>query len=402
MAPLRERDVISTAPSHDRDQTDRLTTGLSRTAHVFFLSCLFWTVVVLLMTTRKYVARRIVWPPADFGRMLQGLAPDYLAYAVLTPLVIAAAARLPVLDRGWRRWMAHLGLGLLFSATAATLTAAADYTLYPTLPHQAPPPTWVRAGYHFATHFSDDLVAYAVILLGAHAVAYYRAYRAREIRAAQLEARLSRAQLEALRSQIQPHFLFNTLHSISALMTADVAGARKMIGDLKALLRLSLERSDEQEVPLATELAFLEQYVSIQRTRFRDRLTLEYSVSPDALTAVVPRLILQPLVENALRHGLASRSAPGRIQVEARCNDGRVHLVVADDGVGTGTADGLPPREGIGLGNTRARLRALYGDRQALDARGGSAGGFRVEVVVPHVAAPAVPIEDGLAGGGTA
>jgi two-component system LytT family sensor kinase len=364
--------------------------AIARIAALWGLSLGFWAAVVLLLTVRKYVARRIVWPPAYFGRMLHGLAPDYLGYALLTPLVILVAARLPALGaRRNRNLLRHLPLGLLFALANAAITAAADYTLYPTLPTVGPPPVWVRTRFLFATRFADDLVAYFAILLAAHAVSYYRAYRAREIRAAQLEARLSRAQLETLRSQIQPHFLFNTLHSISALMGTDVEGARKMIGDIKALLRLAMERSDAQEVSLAAELEFLDQYVSIQRTRFRDRLTLDYAIDPDALDALVPRLVLQPLVENAIRHGLAPRSVPGRIEVRAERAGGEVSLTVADDGVGVETEDGRPPREGIGLGNTRARLRSLYGERQSLIASGAPRGGFRVEIRVPYVSSAA-------------
>jgi two-component system LytT family sensor kinase len=386
-----ERPGAAVPPPLSGRQTGGARATLLRAAALWGLSVGFWAVVVLLLTTRKYVTRRIVWPPAHFRLMLHGLAPDYLGYALLTPLVVLLAGRLPVLGSRRNRNLArHLPLGLAFALANDTITAAADYTLFPTLPTVGPPPLWIRARYLFATHFTDDLVAYFAILLAAHAVSYYRAYRAREIRAAQLEARLSRAQLETLRSQIQPHFLFNTLHSISALMGTDVEGARKMIADLKALLRLSMERSDAQEVSLAAELEFLDQYVSIQRTRFRDRLTLEYAIDPAALGALVPRLVLQPLVENAIRHGLAPRSVPGRIEVRAERAAGEVTLTVVDDGVGVDTDDGRPRREGIGLGNTRARLRSLYGERQSLLAAGLAGGGFRVEVRVPYVEAPGV------------
>ncbi|MDB4950400.1 MAG: signal transduction histidine kinase LytS [Gemmatimonadetes bacterium] len=361
----------------------------TRTAALWGISFAFWAGAVLLLGLRKYVTRRIVWPPAYFGRMIHGLAPDYVGYALLTPMVVMLADRLPVLGAHRRRnLLLHLPLGLAFSLGASAIAAWMDSDLYPTVPSVGPPPLWIRTRYVFAIHFSDDLLAYFAILLAAHAVSYYRAYRASEIRAAQLEARLSLAQLEALRSQIQPHFLFNTLHSISALMGTDVESARKMIGDLKALLRLATERSDAQEVTLAAELEFLDQYVSIQRTRFRDRLTLDYVVDPGVLDAVVPRLVLQALVENAIRHGQGPRSEPGRIEVRAE-RDGRdVLLVVADDGVGVATPDGRPAREGIGLGNTRARLRTLYGDRQSLHAAGPPEGGFRVEIRVPYATAP--------------
>jgi two-component system, LytTR family, sensor kinase len=278
VAPFREPDFAAATPWRDGVRPAGARALLARAGELLLLSFVFWGGVVLLMTTRKYVARRIVWPPAYFGRMLHGLAPDYLGYALLTPVVWLVATRLPVLGRDARTrrnlWV-HAGIGLLFSLAVSAITAGVDDTLFPTAPGVPPPPWSVRTGYLFAIHFCDDLVVYAGVVLTALAVSYYQAYRAREIRAAQLEARLSQARLEALRSQIQPHFLFNTLHSISARMSLDVPGARKMIADLKALLRLSVERSDAQEVTLAAELEFLEQYVSIQRTRFRDRLTLD-------------------------------------------------------------------------------------------------------------------------------
>ncbi|MDB4947352.1 MAG: yehU 2, partial [Gemmatimonadetes bacterium] len=203
----------------------------------------------------------------------------------------------------------------------------------------------------------------------------------RALRALRLEAGLARTQLEALRSQVQPHFLFNTLHAVSALMATDVAAARRMITDLGDLLRLSLDAGGAQEVPLREELGFLEQYVAIQRARFRDRLDVGYQVDADARDAPVPRLLLQPLVENALSHGLAPRSAAGRVDVRAWLQDGSLRLAISDDGVGLGP--GPAPAEGHGLGDTRERLRQLYGDRQALEMTANPGGGVTVQVTIP-------------------
>jgi signal transduction histidine kinase len=357
----------------------------ARLAALWAASAAFWGGVVLLMAARKYVARALTWPPAYFAPAVRGLAPDYVAYAVLSPVVVLLAGRVPVPVGRRRAGIAvHVALALLFSAACAGTIAWLDPSVYP-MPGTLAPPGWAtRARYAFVSRFSDDLLVYAAVLLATLAVSYYRAHQARELRAAELEARLSRAQLQALRSQIQPHFLFNTLHSISALMGTDPPGARRMIADLKELLSLALEHSEEQEVTLAGELAFVEKYVSIQRTRFRDRVAVEYRVDREVLDARVPRLVLQPLVENSIRHGLAPRTAPGCIEVRAARSGSWLVLAVSDDGEGLPDGGDRPAREGVGLGNTRARLRGLYGDAHSLEARGGRDGGFRVELRIPY------------------
>ncbi len=351
---------------------------------LWLLSAAGWTFVVLLMALRKYVTRLLVFPPGSFSAAFRGLLPDYAGYALFSPLVILLAERFPVGRTGrGRALLVHCGGWLVFSLASALVTVVADVDVYPRLPDQPLPPVPVRWQYWFAARFADDLVAYAAIVALVHALVYHRAHRAREIRAARLEARLSRARLEVLRLQLQPHFLFNTLNSISALMATEVPAARRMIADLKELLRLSLERSGAQEVALRDELHLLQRYVDIQRVRFRDRLTVEYRVDPALLGVPVPRLVLQPLVENSIRHGLAPRSSPGRVEVRAERDGAALRLVVADDGVGLSAGGGQRDGAGIGLGNTRARLQGLYGERQSLEVRPTPGGGVTVEVRLP-------------------
>jgi two-component system LytT family sensor kinase len=360
-----------------------------RLAWLWAASLLAWGAVLGVLALRKYLTRLATDVPADLPRIAWMLAPDFAGFIVLTPLAVLLAGRLPLFGpRRRRNRVLHLGLGLAFGLGVAAVTAAADPTLHPTLPGEGPPPLPVRVRYHFASHFMDDLVAYLGVALVANAAAYYRAFRGRELRAARLEARLSQARLTALRSQLQPHFLFNTLHSVSALMEQDPAAARRMIADLQALLRLSLDRSHEQEVPLRREMDILEQYVNIQRTRFPDRLATEWRIADEARDALVPRLLLQPLVENAIRHGVGPRRRAGRVEVTAAREDGALVLAVRDDGVGLGAA-GRPAREGIGLGNTRARLAALYGGAGTLRVGPTPGGGTTVEVRIPF--RPAAP-----------
>jgi sensor histidine kinase YesM len=227
-----------------------------------------------------------------------------------------------------------------------------------------------------------NLLVFTAIAVVAHAIDLYNRYRERERRALQLETQLTRAQLEALKNQLHPHFLFNTLNTISALLHRDVEAADRVVSRLGDLLRLSLQEG-EQEVTLAQELAFLQHYIDIQHTRFQDRLTVEQRVEPGLLDALVPSLILQPLVENAVRHAIEPRSTPGRIAISARRSNGRITLEVADNGPGMmpGTPGGCA---GIGLANTRARLEQLYGAEHRFTLANRDEGGVLVRLEFPY------------------
>jgi LytS/YehU family sensor histidine kinase len=216
--------------------------------------------------------------------------------------------------------------------------------------------------------------------------------RKREVRAAQLEAQLVHARLDALRSQLNPHFLFNTLHAVSTLMARDVTAARTVLADLAALLRLALDRFGEPEVPLDDELDFLGHYLDIERTRFGDRLAVGFHVDVEVRDALVPPLVLQPLIENALKHAVTSRPGGGRVDVSARHDaaDDALVLTVTDDGPGM-PAQG-PGRAGIGIKTTRDRLATLYGPRGSLGFRAAPGGGVEAEVRLPfHTAALQAP-----------
>jgi two-component sensor histidine kinase len=210
------------------------------------------------------------------------------------------------------------------------------------------------------------------------ATSFSRATEERE----QLEARLARAQLQSLRLQLHPHFLFNTLNTINALIGTDRRAAERVISGLSELLRMSLSSASEQEVTLARELELLAHYIEIQQIRFQDRLSVRFQIDSEVRSALVPNLMLQPLVENAIRHGIAPRAAPGHVVVTARRTGDRLEMSVVDDGVGE-TA-GTEHRDGVGLGNTRARLLSLYGADHRFEAGTPPTGGFVVTLEIPY------------------
>ena len=222
------------------------------------------------------------------------------------------------------------------------------------------------------------VATYATNWLERLATSFSRATEERE----QLEARLARAQLQSLRLQLHPHFLFNTLNTINALIGTDRRAAERVISGLSELLRMSLSSASEQEVTLARELELLTHYIEIQQIRFQDRLKVRFQIDPDARFALVPNLVLQPLVENAIRHGIAPRAAPGHVTVSARRRGARLELSVVDDGVGESA--GTEHRDGVGLGNTRARLLSLYGSDHRFEAGSPPDGGFAVALEIPY------------------
>lgn len=205
-----------------------------------------------------------------------------------------------------------------------------------------------------------DILIYWCIMCGCQALIWSRRARRREARALAAEASLVQARLEALQMQLNPHFLFNSLNAIATLVHTDPNGADEMLGDLGTLLRASLDNAQEQEVSLRQELDFLGTYLALERVRFGTRLTIEEEISPDALEAKVPTFILQPIVENAVRHGIEPQQAEGIISLSARIEDQQLSLSVSDSGTGLGDQSS----DGIGLANTRARLEQLYGEGQ--------------------------------------
>lgn len=303
----------------------------------------------------------------------------YWMWGLLAPLIVLAARRWPFSRPSWARVLpVHVVLGLFL--TGIQITGAQLVLTSLGISYAAQMDLLSALGKALRINFHSSLPTYWLVLALIHAVDYYAKYRDREIRASQLETRLAEARLAALKRQMNPHFLFNTLNSISSLMYVDPDAADTMIARLSELLRLALDADGEQEVPLARELAMLSSYLEIERIRFEDRLRVEMEISPALLDARVPVLSLQPLAENAIRHGIARRPEGGMLRVRAAQENGHLRLSVENDG------PGLLPREagdGIGLANLRARLEHLYGLAQRLDLADRPEGGVRVEITIP-------------------
>jgi LytS/YehU family sensor histidine kinase len=227
----------------------------------------------------------------------------------------------------------------------------------------------------------------------AHALAYYDKYRERELHAAQLEAGLARAQLQLLQTQLHPHFLFNTLNAISALVHTDAEAADRMLATLGDLLRRTLEDFGVQEAPLARELEVVRAYLEIEQARLGPRLRICLDVEPDTPDAYVPTFLLQPLLENAIRHGIAPRPEPGRVEVHVRRDGECLQLEVRDDGPGFSAQPA--GADGVGLANTRARLFHLYGAAQRLETSNDPRGGCAVTITLPFRVANGTALGNG-------
>jgi len=226
------------------------------------------------------------------------------------------------------------------------------------------------------------------IVLIAHVVSYYTSFRQRELRASQLQAQLAQARLQALKSQLQPHFLFNTMHSISALMLTDVRAADRMMTRLSDLLRMSLEAEGTQVIALSHELDFVNCYLEIEKIRFEERLNIIWDISPETLDAQVPHLLLQPLVDNAVKHGIARLPTAGQIRITVKSQGGELQLEISDNGPGFGNA-GPFQHTGLGLRITRERLESLYGQDQSMELLSPPEGGSTVRVSIPFRSQPA-------------
>jgi two-component system, LytTR family, sensor kinase len=335
-----------------------------------------------------FFASQSIFYQANAGReiawrqnLLIWLTCSYV-WCSLTPLILGLARRFPIEKKNWPR---ALLLNILASIFFSTFSLLIYVFVYKYMIADGAKPYSVLESYRnlIVAELHAGILIYWAIFGINHTIDYYLKYRDRELRASQLETQLAQARLDSLKMQLHPHFLFNTLNTISILMLEDPKAANNMLVRLSDLLRIALENDAANEVSLKQEIDFLENYLEIERMRFQDRLTIRMKIDPAALDARVPNLILQPLVENAIRHGIAGRAAAGLIEISAERVNGRVLLQVRDDGPGLREESGKDSRKKIGLSNTRARLEQLYGEDQSFELESGNGRGTIVTVTIP-------------------
>jgi len=319
--------------------------------------------------------------PLTFAHSMVAGLPEWYVWAGLTPLVFSLGQRVRLERHQWvPAGLFHLAAGTVVALVDLALVTAINRQFGPTVSYVGPV-FWEVYLKIVLRYFHYSFIIYWVIVAAAHAVRYYRSARDREVEGIQLQAELTQAQLATLRMQLQPHFLFNTLHTIASLVR-DGRGdaATTTIARLGDLFRQTLGNLQRNEVPLREELSFIEAYLEIEQTRFSDRLAVRFDVDQETLGAMVPNLSLQPLVENAIRHGIARDPSAGRIEVLAARRGGALRIEVRNDGpayTGNGSSGG------VGLANTRARLYRLYGPSCRLDLLPDHSGGTVAVLEVP-------------------
>jgi hypothetical protein len=346
-----------------------------------------WALFTVVWASQLYVGGHVKpWTKA-FGQE----AVYWLSWGIVSPLVFWFCRWLQQGRRVWTRYAAGLFLGaiavaLIQPALLNSIAFAESWLEWRLSISQTQPASFLATVHLTAIKTAGgSLTIYAAIVLAWHAVTYYREARDRQVKSLELESLLHQARLDALRSQLNPHFLFNTLHSIAEFVHENPKLAEQLILRLGGLLRKVLASSAQPETALADELEFVKSYVEIEQMRLGDRLHVQWEIAPDSLHALVPSMILQPLVENAIQHGIAPLKRPGKLWINTHCENGFLHLHVRDSGPGLNQA-GKRDRVGIGLSNTKARLQRLYGEHQRFELRNND--GLEVNVRLPFSPAP--------------
>jgi two-component system, LytTR family, sensor kinase len=342
-----------------------------------------WTLFGFVFASQFALQNQYAPNPHPLWRILSWQMFSGYVWFAMSPLIYVLGKKFP-LEKG--KWRISLVVHFFASFVFAGALLLIDSYFLPKLGLPVPPrfPSFADLYKYFI--FSNiylEISIYWTVLGLQQGIKYYRKNRERELRTSQLEARLALSRLQVLKMQLHPHFLFNTLNAISELMYKNPDAAERMISHLSDLLRLSFENLEVQEISLKQELEFLRKYLEIEQMRFEDRLKVEMNISPDTLDAGVPNMILQPLVENAIKHGLAPRAEGGTIEIGAVRNNGHLDLTVSDNGIGVPFGDLENLDEGVGLSNTRRRLRHLYGDTHTFTLTNIANGGLDVNLTIP-------------------
>jgi sensor histidine kinase YesM len=346
---------------------------------IWLIAFVLWTLLAFLSAAGAHVYLASSGQPVSWTQLLAWNICISFVWSMLTPVVYELSRRYSFDRASWKLSLpihvaASVALAFVGAVAIVAISPLVTWTKEPTVPFFA----------HVLSRTFMDIQRYWYVLLITQAIAFYGKYQERQLLSSQLEAQLARAQLEVLKIQLEPHFLFNTLNSIASLARHDGPAAEHMTLQLADLLRMSLDGVGVHEVPLHQELTFLQKYIDIQQVRFHDRLRVEHEIDSRTLDTLVPNLILQPLVENAIRHGISPRRAPGLIRISSWRDHDDVWMEIRDDGVGFTRGRGVMPPEGVGLRNTRGRLRQLYNEDHAMVLEDAPGGGCTVKIRVPY------------------
>lgn len=342
-----------------------------------------WTLFGFFFASQFALQNQFSRNPVPFWQILSWQMVSGYVWFAMSPVILYLARRFP-LESGklGRSLTVHFFGGIAVALTVLAIDAFLLTRLgYP--PGRTFPSFFEAYQFFLFINLHLNLLIYWGVVGIRSAYGYYQKYRERELATSQLEARLAQSRLQVLKMQLHPHFLFNTLNAISELMHRDPDAADRMLTDLSDLLRISFENLEVQEIPLKQELEFLRKYLEIEQMRFQERLVVEYGISPETLDAAVPNMILQPLVENAIKHGISPRAEGGRIDINAARSNGHLQITVSDNGLGLPFGDVDALREGVGLSNTRRRLRHLYGEKHRFSVEQTQPNGVKIDLEIP-------------------
>lgn len=343
-----------------------------------------WTLFALFFASQFALQNQLSPNPLPFWKILSWQLVSGYAWFVVSPVILWLSTKFP-LEQG--RWKVSVPVHVGSSVVIALVIVAIDSFILPKLGYLASyqlESFFAAYKILFFVNFHFSIAIYWGVVAIHQAVLYYRKYRERQLITSELEARLAQTRLQVLRMQLHPHFLFNTLNAISELIHRDQDAADRMITDLSDLLRMSFENLEVQEISLKQELEFLRKYLMIEQMRFQDRLKVDLDIAADTLDASVPNMILQPLVENAIKHGISPKATGGRIDISAARSNGHLKLTVADDGIGVPFGDASGIVEGVGLSNTRRRLKHLYGEAHRFALKPSGDQGVSIELDIPY------------------
>lgn len=353
----------------------------------WILSIGLWTFLGVLFAFKTYIYSHIIDQPIYLWRALSYTMPKALVWGLFTPIVLWFTSQYKIESSNWIKHLIIQIVACLVLAPFLVILAFQLDLFFRWIGGSLPDnPSFVIAAFNpqvFANSF-DNILTFAIIVGAYYVYDYYQRFRERELKAARLEAQLATARIDLLKAQLNPHFLFNTLNAISIVKDHDLEAADMMITDLSEMLRFIMDNIHKQEVSLRDEMDFLDCYISLQKHRFEDKLDVNVDIDPKAWNALVPSLLLQPIVENAIEHGVRNQKEKGLINIRCVRNNGSLDFEIQNNGPELGKTTPRPGKKGIGVSNTRERLQTLYGSDFTFNLENAKEGGVVVKLSIPY------------------